>query len=151
MTVMEAKRRKCITYAAAACPVSSLTQWLICWIILFVCLFVIEEIQYHGSLPSRELGQAPKLHVFLTPRQALSYHLRQQIVWLYWLQDRDSMPNWYNHPTTLHTHNEIQWPSAAHQWQFALGDVSRRLGLNRTEHMSFLTRQNRTPKYARPD
>ena len=29
---------------------------------------------------------------------------------LYWLQDRDSMPNWYtiNHPTTLHTHNETQ-------------------------------------------
>ena len=27
-----------------------------------------------------------------------------QIVWLYWLQDRDSMPNCYtiNHPATLH-------------------------------------------------
>ena len=47
------------------------------------------------------------------------------MVWLCWLQDRDSMPNWYtiNHPTT---HNEIQWPTAARRWQFALRDVSRR-------------------------
>ena len=35
------------------------------------------------------------------------------------LQDRDSMPNCYtiNHPTTLHTHNETQWLTAAHWWQ----------------------------------
>ena len=41
------------------------------------------------------------LHVFLTPRQALSSHLRQQMIWLYWLQDRDSMLNLYtiNHPS----------------------------------------------------
>ena len=48
--------------------------------------------QYFGSLQSRELGQAPMLLVFLAPRQALSSHPRQQMVWLYWLQDRDSMP-----------------------------------------------------------
>ena len=50
------------------------------------------------------------------------------MVWLYCLQDRDSMPNWYtiNHPTTLHTHNETQWPTAARRWHFALRDVSRR-------------------------
>ena len=67
-------------------------------------------IQYHGGLRSRELGQAPMLQVFLTPRQALSSHMHQQMVRLYWLQDRDSMPNWYsiNHPTTLHTQNETQ-------------------------------------------
>ena len=48
------------------------------------------------------------LYVFLTPRQALSSHPLKQMVGLYWLQDRDSMLNWYtiNHPTTLHTHNE---------------------------------------------
>ena len=97
------------------------------------CLFVCnrgDTIQYHGGLRSRELGQAPMLLVFLTPRQALSSHPRQQMVWLYWLQDRDSMPNWYtiNHPTTLHTHNETQWPTAARRWQFALQDVSCRQG-----------------------
>ena len=59
------------------------------------------------------------LLVFLTPKQALSSHPPLQMVWLYWLQDRDSMPNWYtiNHPTTLHTHNETQWPAAACRWQ----------------------------------
>ena len=30
------------------------------------------NVQYHGGLPSRELGQAPMLPVFLTPSQALS-------------------------------------------------------------------------------
>ena len=78
-------------------------------ILLFVCNRG-DTIQYHGGLRSRELGQAPILLVFLTPRLALSSHPRQQMVGLYWLEDRDSMPNWYtiNHPTTLHTHNEIQ-------------------------------------------
>ena len=75
-------------------------------ICLFVCLFVTEE--SHDGLWSRELGKAPMLLVSLTPRQALSSHPCQQMVWLYWLQDRDSMPNWYtiNHPATLHTQNE---------------------------------------------
>ena len=44
------------------------------------CLFVCKRgdtIQYHGGLRSRELGQAPMLLVFLTPRQGLSPHLRQ--------------------------------------------------------------------------
>ena len=52
------------------------------------------------------------LLVFLTPRKALSSHSRQQMVWLYWLQDRDSMLNWFaiNHPTTLHT----QWNPVTH-------------------------------------
>ena len=47
---------------------------------VFVCLSVTEEIlfQSHGGLRSRELGQAPKLLVFLIPWQALSSHLRQQ-------------------------------------------------------------------------
>ena len=69
-----------------------------------------DTIQHHGGLRSRELGQAPMLLVFLTPRQALSSHPHLQMVWLYWLQDRDSMPNWYtiNHLTILHTHNETQ-------------------------------------------
>ena len=37
------------------------------------------------------------------------------MVWLYWLQDRDCMPNWYtiNHPTKLPTQNDTQWPTAA--------------------------------------
>ena len=50
----------------------------------------------------------------------------QQMVWLYWLHNRDSMPNWYtiNHPTTLHTHNETQWPTTARGWHFVLRDVS---------------------------
>ena len=64
----------------------------------FVCLFFVcnrgDTVQYYGGLWSRELGQAPMLQVFLTPRQVLSSHPRQQMVWLYWLQDRDSMPNW---------------------------------------------------------
>jgi hypothetical protein len=45
--------------------------------------------------------------------------------WLYWLQDRNSMHNWYtiNHPTTLHAYNETQWPTAVHctaarRWDF---------------------------------
>ena len=33
-----------------------------------------DTIQYHGSLQSRKLCQAPMLLVFLTPRQALSSH-----------------------------------------------------------------------------
>ena len=78
------------------------------------CLFVTKEILYsiiagsdHGSYAKPLL-----LHVFLTPRQALSSHPHQQMVWLYWLQDRDSIPNWYtiNHPTTLH----IQWNPVTH-------------------------------------
>ena len=50
------------------------------------------------------------------------------MVWLYWLQDRYSIPNWYtiNHPTALHTQNETQWPTAARRWHFALRDVSRK-------------------------
>ena len=66
--------------------------------------------------------------MFLTPRQALSSHPRQQMVWLYWLQDSNSMSNWYtiNHPSTLHTHTETQWPTAARLWHFALRYVSRR-------------------------
>ena len=47
------------------------------------CFFVCnreDTIQYQGSLRSRELGQAPMLHVFLTPRQALSSHPHQQMV-----------------------------------------------------------------------
>ena len=46
--------------------------------------------------------------VFLTPRQALSSHPRQQMVWLYWLQDRDNMPNQYtiSHSTTLNCSEE---------------------------------------------
>ena len=36
---------------------------------------------------SRELDQAPLLN-FLTLRQVLSSHLRQKMVWLYWLQNR---------------------------------------------------------------
>ena len=48
-----------------------------------VCLYVCnrgDTLQYHGGLRSRELGQAPMLLVFLTPRQALSSHPRQQMV-----------------------------------------------------------------------
>jgi hypothetical protein len=84
-------------------------------------------LKYHGVVRSRELGQVPIL-VFLTLRQALSSHPRQQMVWLYWLQNRDSMPNWYtiNHPTTLHTHNETQLPTVALRWHLVLQDVSRR-------------------------
>ena len=59
---------------------------------LFVCNRGV-TVQYHGCLRSRELGQAPMLLMFLTPRQALSSHPQQQMVWL---QDRDSVPNWYN-------------------------------------------------------
>ena len=47
-----------------------------------LCLYVCnrgDTIQYHGGLRSRELGQAPMLLVFLTPRQALSSHQRQQM------------------------------------------------------------------------
>ena len=60
---------------------------------------------------SRELGQAPIL-LFLTLRQALSSHPRQQMVWLCRLQDRDSIHIQYtiNHPTTLHT----QWNPLTH-------------------------------------
>ena len=88
---------------------------------IFSCLFVCNKgdtIQYRGSLRSRDL--APMLQAFLTPRQALSSHPCQQMVWLYWLQGRDSMPNRYslNHLTILHTHNETQWPTAACRWQF---------------------------------
>ena len=52
--------------------------------------------QYHGGLLSRELGQAPMILVCLTPRQALSSHPHQQMV----------------------------WPTAAHRWHFVLRDVS---------------------------
>ena len=63
--------------------------------------------QYHGRHPIKGVMPSPMLLVFLTPRQALSSHPRQQMVWLYWLQD--SMSNWctIKHPTKLHTHNEI--------------------------------------------
>jgi hypothetical protein len=68
--------------------------------------------QYYDGHPIKGVMPSPMLLAFLTPRQALSFHPHQQMVRLYWLQDRDSMPNLYtiNHPTTLHTHNEINWP-----------------------------------------
>ena len=93
--------------------------------VLFVCNRR-DTTQYHYDLRSMELGQAPMLLVFQTPRQELSSHPHQQMVWLSWLQDKDSMPNWYNinHPTTLHSHNETQWPTAAPWWHFVLRDVS---------------------------
>ena len=71
-----------------------------------------DTVQYHGGLQSRELGQATVLLLSLTPRQVSSSHPCQQMVWLYWLQDRDSMPNWYtiNHSTILHT----QWNTVTH-------------------------------------
>jgi hypothetical protein len=56
------------------------------------------------------------LQVFLT-RQALSSQPRQQMVWLYWLQAK---------LTSLRTHNETQWPTAAPQRHFSLRDLSRR-------------------------
>ena len=92
------------------------------------CLFVCNKgdtILYQGGHPSRELGQVSILQVFLIPRQGLSSHPHQQMVCLYWLQVRDSMPNWctITHPTTLQTHNETQRPTAACQWHFALRDV----------------------------
>ena len=65
-----------------------------------------DAIQYHGGLQSRELGQAPLL-------QALPSHPRQQVVWLYLLQDRDSI----NHQPPYN--NENQWPSDARRWHFA--------------------------------
>ena len=92
-----------------------------------ICLFVCnrgDTIQYHGGLDKGSIGQAPMLLVSLTPRQALSSHPRQQMVWLYWLQDRDSMPNWYtiNHPTTLHTQNYLWWTKNAKQnWNISWG------------------------------
>ena len=46
-------------------------------LILQVILFEIDIAQF--SLPSRELGQAPMLLVFLTPGQTLSSHPHQQI------------------------------------------------------------------------
>ena len=92
-------------------------------ITLFVCNRG-DTLQYHGSLRLRDLDQAVMLLVFPTPRQGSSSQPPQQMVWLY----RDSMPNRYtiNHPTTLHTHKETQWPNAAHGWHFALQDVSHR-------------------------
>ena len=79
-----------------------------------------------ASIQSRELCQAPCYcsMVFLTPRHALSSHPHQRMVWLYWLQDTDSMPNCYtiNHPTTLHTHNETHCCSP--MTLFAAGKVA---------------------------
>ena len=55
-------------------------------IIRVVCLFVTgHTVQYHGGLRSRELGQAPMLQVFLTPRQALSSHPRQDFIVKYFI------------------------------------------------------------------
>ena len=39
-----------------------------------------DTVEYQSGLQARELGQAPKLQVFLTPRQALSSQPRQQTV-----------------------------------------------------------------------
>ena len=118
------KENAAVTHAAPS--VSTITEKYL-FLDTFVCLFVTEEILYSITLVS---DQAPTLLVFLTPRQVLLSHPRQQMVWLYWLQDRDSMPNWYtiNHPTTLHTHNETQWPTAACRHKIFLSVQSRELG-----------------------
>ena len=42
--------------------------------------YKISTLEYHSGLRSRELGQAPMQQVFLTPRQELSSHPRQQMV-----------------------------------------------------------------------
>ena len=51
----------------------------------FFCFFCNrgDTIQYHGGLRSKELGQAPMLLVSLSPRQALSSHLRVFIM-IFW-------------------------------------------------------------------
>ena len=129
------KLNGCLIYYRPTFLVRPLQLWLIMWQNLLLscnyisCWFVCnrgDTIKYHGRLRSREFYQAPLLQMFLTPMQALSSHPRQQMVWLYWVQDRDSMPNWrtINHPTTLQTHNETQWPTVSRRWHFALQDVS---------------------------
>ena len=76
--------------------------------------FITGEILYSILAVSDQGSYAKPLYysVVLTPRQELSSHPLKQMVWLYWLQDRDIMPNWYtiNHRTTLHTHNETSDP-----------------------------------------
>jgi hypothetical protein len=81
---------------------SKCSKWNKRQIFIHFCLFVCnrgDTIQYHGGLWSRELGQAPMLLVFLSPRQALSSHPRQQMVWLCRLQDRDSVHIVYYQPS----------------------------------------------------
>ena len=94
--------------------IEEVKTFLKCLILFFFFFFVNREdtIYYHGRLQSRKLGQALMLLVFLTPRQALSSHPLKQMVWLYWIQDRDRIPNWctINDPTTLH----IQWNPVTH-------------------------------------
>ena len=71
------------------------------------CLFVCTA-QYHGSLRSRESGQAPMLQVFLTPGQALSSHPHQQTVLPKCQVLRAYCHNIYN-VTTSQEHFSFPW------------------------------------------
>ena len=91
------------------------------------CLFVTEEIQYHGGLRSRELGKAPILlcvpnsqaGVIISPASTdgltvLATGQRQYAKLVHY------QPS-YN---TAHTMKQL--PTAARRWHFALRDVSHR-------------------------
>ena len=43
--------------------------------------------KYHSGHPVKGAMPSPMLLVFLIPRQVLSSHLHQRMIWLYWLQD----------------------------------------------------------------
>ena len=106
----------------------------------FSIIFIIlvcnrgDTIQYQGCLWSRELGQAPMLQLFLTPRQSLKSHLRQQMVWLYWLQDRDStyakLVHYRQHAKLVHY--QPSYNTARTQWNsdpLMLADGTLRCGM----------------------
>ena len=52
-------------------------SWVQIILVRFFYCNIGDTVQYHSSLRSRELGQAPMLQVLLTPKQALSSHLCQ--------------------------------------------------------------------------
>ena len=84
---------------------------------LFVCNRG-DTIQYHGGLQHlRKLGQTPMLHVFLTPRPALSSHQHRTLVCLFLIWEPTLCSQWnskshYCSPRVLRAAGCIQQPKS---------------------------------------
>ena len=101
--------------------------WSVTLPTIIVCLFVTEEILYSSMAVSDHGSYAKPLCYWCSWLQGRHYHLncvnrlsdcigyRIEIVCLI-----GTLSTILQH----FTHNEIQWPTAARRWQFALRDVS---------------------------
>ena len=80
--------------------------------------------QYHGSCLINEVR--PSLYTGVNSYIGRHYHLTRINRCSDYVGYRIEIVCLIGHPTTLHTNNENQWPTAARRCHFALWDLSRR-------------------------